>query len=90
MKCAKCGGELPSPPYFRNDECPSCRADLHACVQCLFYSAGSYNQCLENQAERVTDKEKGNLCDWFKPSGKGAATSGKDAAKAAFDSLFKK
>ena len=49
----------------RRDTCPFCDADLHVCLNCLFYDPGSYNQCRESQAERVVDKERSNFCDYF-------------------------
>ncbi|NTU59971.1 MAG: hypothetical protein HGA98_02805, partial [Deltaproteobacteria bacterium] len=70
MTCARCGAALPAPPYGRRDTCPGCTADLHACVQCAHYSPGSYNDCREPQADRVTDKERSNFCDWFAPTGR--------------------
>ncbi len=42
---------------FRKD-CPSCGADLHACLNCDFYDVSVYNECRETSAERVVDKEK--------------------------------
>ncbi len=91
MKCARCGGQLPEPPYFRKDTCPTCDADLRACVQCTFYAPDKYNECSESQAERQVDKERANVCDYFRTGDR--AGTGDDrvaAAKAKLDSLFKK
>ncbi len=91
MTCARCGAALPDGPVSRRDACPSCRADLHACVQCEFYAPGAYNDCREPQAERVIDKERSNFCDYFRPGG--GAPSPEAArldAKARLDALFKK
>lgn len=49
---------------FRED-CPSCGASLHTCVNCDFYDQSVYNECRETSAERVLDKEKANYCEYF-------------------------
>lgn len=91
MNCARCGAELPPPPYFRRDECPACGADLHACVLCAFYSPGLNNDCREPQADRVVEKDRANFCDFFQAGSAAAqaADAGKSAALAALDKLFK-
>jgi hypothetical protein len=56
------------------------------------------NQCREPQAEWCPDKEKANFCEFFEfrnvstlsLPGHGGAQSQRDAARDAFDSLFKK
>ena len=65
-------------------ECPACHADAHVCRNCQFYDTQVYNECRETSAERVTDKEKFNFCDYFVPAereGKTAALSPSDIAK---------
>ncbi len=49
----------------RTDTCPSCDADLHCCLNCVFYDPNIYNECRESQAERVLDKDRSNFCDYF-------------------------
>lgn len=51
---------------------------------CQFYDPKSYNECRESNADRITDKEKANFCDYFK-LGSGAA----DAEKQRLDALAK-
>ena len=96
MICWKCKKEISIEKPVRGDECPLCHADLHVCKACEFYESGAHNDCRETSAEFVSDKERGNFCDYFRPrvmfglapdisSGK----SKSDAAKAAFDALFK-
>lgn len=77
---------------MRRDACPRCGADLHACVQCLFYAPGQYNDCREPQAERVLDPERSNYCDYFSPTTGTSVASrpGTDDARAKLDALFKK
>lgn len=75
----------------RKDTCPSCMADIRCCKMCQFYDPKSYNECRESQADRITDKEKANFCDYFKigSSGNNPDQARQDAlAKAA--ALFKK
>lgn len=67
--CYKCGSEqtLSSNAFVgRKDECCSCRADLHCCLNCTHYDPAAYNQCREGQAERVVDKDRSNFCDYFR------------------------
>jgi len=92
MKCSRCGADLLPPPYSRRDTCPSCGADLHACVQCGFFAPGAYNDCREPQADRVTEKEKANFCDYFQPAARqgAAASDPKEEARARLGALFKK
>ena len=90
MICARCGTALPPPPYFRNDECPKCAGDLHACVQCAHFDTNLNNQCAESQADRVVDKERANFCDWFKAGegdGKAATDNPLDAKADALSKL---
>lgn len=95
MICWKCHKETNIDKPARGDECPLCHADLHACKACEFYESGAHNDCRETSAEFVSDKERGNFCDYFRPNLKIAAggenASGKskaDAAKDAFNALF--
>jgi hypothetical protein len=92
MRCIFCGNELDvEGRVSRNDTCPRCHRDLHCCVQCKFYDPGSYNECKEVSAERVTDKEKANFCDYFVLKGaEGGVFPRETAAKQALEDLFKK
>jgi hypothetical protein len=77
----------------RRDTCPYCDADLHICLNCIFYDTVSYNQCRETQAERVVDKEKSNFCDYFnfRDSVHGESRKeNKDSAQDKLEALFKK
>ncbi|HLW56915.1 MAG TPA: hypothetical protein VKY27_05985 [Bacteriovoracaceae bacterium] len=69
--CYKCGTELPksfSVFISRSDTCTQCRTDIRCCRMCQFYDPQSYNECRESSADRITDKEKANFCDYFKLS----------------------
>ncbi len=91
--CFKCGI-----PYDVRDRvsrsavCVKCDADLHCCLNCRHYNPRAHNECNENQAEWVRDKERSNYCDYFDPKrGAGPGNSSpKEDARARFDSLFKK
>ena len=83
--------ELVATDLGRQDICPGCRRDTRVCKNCDFFDPSVNNQCRENQAERVVDKEKSNFCDYFRPSNrKGGQGKSADALKAAADALFKK
>lgn len=91
MICWKCKKEISIDSVTRSTECPLCAADLHACKGCKFYSTGSHNDCRESSAEYVSDKEKANFCDYFKPAENAGLASGNskaDEAKKAFNALF--
>jgi hypothetical protein len=95
FNCWKCGETIQYPTGSRvgnRDACPKCDTDLHSCRNCQFYDPGRHNQCTENQAEWVRDKEAGNYCDYFSPGAvlrAGRRSPRGDDAKKKFDSLFK-
>ncbi len=88
--CQKCKNEITDDFFVgRQVQCTSCGADLHCCLNCSFYQPGSYNDCRESQAERVTDKSRFNFCDYFlfvQTSETGADADSKIKAK--LESLF--
>ena len=91
--CYKCNTKITDIEYIsRSDTCPKCGFDLRCCRNCRFYDSGSYNDCKESQADRVTDKEKSNFCDYFTFGGGGAGSgfSGAGKKENPLDSLFKK
>lgn len=89
IACYRCGASLGdlSLPFSRRDQCPDCNADLHICKMCVFYDRTVPRQCREDGAEDVTEKERANFCDWFKPSESAFDASGKSEADAARDEL---
>jgi len=88
--CQKCKKEIKDDFFVgRETQCPSCGADLRCCINCSFYQPGSYNDCRESQAEKVTDKSRSNFCDYFlfiQTSETGADADSKINAK--LESLF--
>ncbi len=89
MNCYHCSEELSATDLGRQNSCPSCGRDTHVCRNCDFYDRSFNNECKENQAERVVEKEKSNFCDWFKPhAGAGGSGASRDSLKSAADALF--
>ena len=90
--CWQCGKQntYTAPLSFRA-ECSYCSNDLHVCKNCLFYDESAYNECRETSAERTINKEKNNLCEYFKTSTqqKNIQQNTKDLLKQA-EALFKK
>ena len=89
IACYRCGESLAalSLPLSRQDQCPSCSADLHVCKMCVYFDRHVPRQCREDGAEDVTEKERTNFCDWFKPSEKAFDPARKAEADAAQDAL---
>lgn len=91
--CHFCAGAIDAAMRIvRDTECPHCRRDLHACVQCRDYDPHTHNKCRESQAEWVTDRERRNFCDYFKldPAGRPGAMRGRaDSARKKLDDIFK-
>lgn len=93
IACYRCGASVAalSLPLSRRDQCPDCSADLHVCKMCVFFDRHAPSQCREDDAEDVTDKERVNFCDWFKPSDAAfdpQRKSAADAARSELDALF--
>jgi hypothetical protein len=69
LVCWKCGADLEALtlPLSRRDECKHCRAELHACRMCVEYDVRVAKHCREPTAEEVSDKQRANFCDHFRP-----------------------
>lgn len=89
IACYRCGASLAalSLPLSRRDQCPACYADLHVCKMCEHFDPAKPRQCREDGAEDVTDKERPNFCDWFKPADNAFDPDRKSAADEAEDAL---
>src|SRR5210317_1603389 len=89
IACYRCGESLAalSLPLSRQDQCPACLADLHVCKMCVHFDRHVPRQCREDGAEDVTEKERTNFCDWFKPSETAFDPARKAEADAAQDAL---
>jgi len=58
---------------------------------CRYFEPSAVHQCLEDDAEEVSDKERVNFCEWFVPSEDAfdpAAKAEADRAKQSLDALF--
>jgi|APGre2960657423_1045063.scaffolds.fasta_scaffold259462_1 hypothetical protein len=74
------------------DSCLYCHADLHVCLNCEFHDQSAHHECRESSAEWVKNKERSNICEYFRPN-TAAGAPAKDAKKGALnalDDLFKK
>jgi|APSaa5957512622_1039677.scaffolds.fasta_scaffold192175_2 hypothetical protein len=90
FRCFKCNEELAFDVKIgRRDMCPNCYAYLHCCKNCQFWDPSVHNECLENRAEFIRDREEGNFCLYFtfKASEEGNVSEA-EAAKAKLASLF--
>ena len=93
LVCWNCGDSLKTEPLplSRRAVCAACNVELHVCRLCQFYDSRVSDQCTEDRAEQVREKDRANFCDYFKPK-PGAYVKREDtksvAAKAALDGLF--
>lgn len=88
--CHKCSAELEIDKRVavsREAECPSCKADVKACLNCRFYDKGKSSQCAEPRAEYTANKERANFCSFFELKEGGKAKG--DSAKRNAADLFK-
>jgi hypothetical protein len=63
-RCGACGAVLPVATASL-EQCPHCRADLHACRQCAHFDPGRRFECGQPIPERVADKNVRNECVSF-------------------------
>ena len=92
LHCWRCGVAIAVTllPLRREEVCETCNADLHVCKLCIYYNPSVSDACDEPIALDVSNKERANFCDYFKPSpraykGREAATA---RARADLDALF--
>jgi hypothetical protein len=99
MRCFSCDAETPLAAGERvgfRDDCAACGRDLHCCRNCAHHDPAAYNECRESSAERVSDREAANRCDYFSPGTRtrnGTSAGADDSraqALAELDALFKK
>lgn len=78
----------------RRDECVSCGAELHVCLNCSHHDPSLSRGCREPQAEEVRDLSRANFCSWFEFRRAAADSSPEEdpaeQARRAFDSLFRR
>jgi hypothetical protein len=63
-RCGACGGALPIATSTL-EECPHCRAAIHACRQCSHFEPRHRFECDQPIPERIADKNARNECPEF-------------------------
>jgi hypothetical protein len=87
--CYFCGQPFTGDKVYRSTTCTKCGKDLHSCLNCRFYSKGSYRDCRESISEAVTEKESANFCDYFESADKDASSKDQKKAQDAKSQLAK-
>jgi hypothetical protein len=93
MRCFACSKAVALASGERvgfRDTCEACGADLHVCRNCTHHDPSAYNECREPNAERVSERDRANRCDYFSPGERTAAESPADRSMAQLDALFRK
>lgn len=93
LVCWRCGATLTAEPLplSRRAVCKACNAELHVCRLCQFYHPRVSDQCTEDRAEQVREKDRANFCDYFKPKPNAYVAQSDtkaEAAKARLSGLF--
>lgn len=89
-RCHKCNGPVDVDFIGFRDDCRSCSADLHVCLNCRFYDPGKENRCREPQAESVRERDRANYCTYFRFKDEAAKQTGRTEAEKLWEDLFKK
>ena len=63
-RCGACGAVL-SIAAASLEQCPNCRAAIHACRQCTHFDTSRRFECAEPIPERLQDKNARNACARF-------------------------
>ena len=63
-RCGACGVVLPIATASL-EQCPSCRAAIHACRQCTHFDTSRRFECTQPIPERLADKSARNDCALF-------------------------
>lgn len=89
IACPSCGTQysFDTSLSFR-EECERCAADLHVCLTCRFHDRYVENECRETEADYVAQKDRRNLCEYWKPRGGEREVNEADAARAKLEALF--
>jgi hypothetical protein len=100
MRCSACNADLDLASGERigfRDSCDRCSADLHTCKNCTHHDPSAYNECRESSAERVSDRERANRCDYFSidaaqgaSAGEGSGGDARGGPLSDLEALFKK
>lgn len=89
--CWQCGHEIDlSVKVARKDACDACGADLHVCKNCRFWDPSYHNECRENIASYIRDREKANFCMSFEfRSTAEIDASAAESARSKLEEMFK-
>ncbi|WP_394229294.1 hypothetical protein [Shewanella colwelliana] len=89
FNCWQCGKALEGVilPLSRREECAECHADQHVCKMCVFFQDSGRGDCKEERAEWISDRERANFCDYFKPATGVYSKSGPSANEQALAEL---
>jgi hypothetical protein len=92
--CYSCGKAVEGQDTIgRQDICPHCRNDLHCCLNCCLFDEYAQNRCREPQADRSSDPEKNNFCEYFimqEGTSSGSKFHQQQESRAKLEALFKK
>jgi hypothetical protein len=93
-RCGACGAVLPVATAAL-EQCPHCRAVIHACRQCAHFDTGRRFECDEPIKDRVADKNARNDCASFSLRVTVERDASPDSTRPGdihrgFDNLFKK
>jgi predicted RNA-binding Zn-ribbon protein involved in translation (DUF1610 family) len=96
-RCAQCGTVLAAVTEPVG-QCPKCGFELHSCKQCANFDPAQRFECSQPVPERVAKKDALNSCRFYSISvrvekqtstGTAATPGSPNAARQAFDNLFK-
>lgn len=93
-RCGACGAVLPIATASL-EQCPHCRAAIHACCQCTHFDTSRRFECAQPIRERVADKNVRNDCASFSLRVTVERNASPDSTRPGdirrgFDNLFKK
>jgi hypothetical protein len=93
-RCGACGAALPIATASL-EQCPNCRAAIHACRQCAHFDTSQRFECTQPVPERLADKAARNNCLTFSLRVTVERNASPDSmrpsdVRRAFDNLFKK
>jgi|SRR5437762_6038321 len=92
VKCATCGATVTGNIGI-DSSCPKCKADLHACRQCISFDPGSRFECRKPITARIVNKGAKNSCELFGPRTiveRETSSGSPGNPRQAFSNLFKK